>query len=179
MRHASNYNRLSRQSAHRKALLCNQAKSLLQQEQITTTLAVAKESRRLVEKLITMGKKNTLGARRLAFATLKDRDMVKLLFSEVAPRFGKRAGGYTRIVRIGRRKGDNAELVILELTELKPVEEKKTKESGKAHKKPKLIKEPETTKPEQAAPEQSKSEDEGKEFLGGLKKFLKKDKPNE
>ena len=132
MRHRKNIKRLSRQSAHRKAVLRNQVKSFFVEESITTTFALAKESRRLAEKLITIGKKNTVAARRHAFSVLTDRTLVKLLFDEIAPRFANRAGGYTRIIRLGTRKGDNAELVILELTDKKAVVKKDKKaEKGK------------------------------------------------
>ncbi len=128
MRHRNGNKRLGRQSAHRKAVLRNQVKSFLVKERISTTLNLAKESRRLAEKLITLGKADTVAARRQAFEVLADRDLVKLLFSELAPRFTNRAGGYTRIVHLGNRRGDNAPLAILELTELKKEEKKVTKE---------------------------------------------------
>ncbi len=190
MRHRKNSKRLSRQSAHRKAVLRNQVKSLLVEERIKTTLTLAKESRRLFEKLITIGKKDTLAARRQAFEVLADRSLVKLLFSEVAPRFSARSGGYTRVVHLGNRLGDNASLVILELTELKKEEPKakkpkKVKKAAAAKDEKKEAKEKKETKKEKTekvkdaqgskAAKETKEEDK-KGFLGGLRKFLKQDK---
>lgn len=191
MRHRKNSKRLSRQSAHRKAVLRNQVKSLLVEERIKTTETLAKESRRLLAKLITFGKNDTLASRRQAFAVLADRNLVKLLFTEVAPRFSSRAGGYTRIVHLGNRRGDNASLVILELTELKKEDPKakKTKKVKKAaavkedKKEVKGAKAAKSTKAEKQAkesketksPKDAKEEDK-KGFLGGLRKFLKQDK---
>ena len=133
MRHRKNSKRLSRQSAHRKAVLKNIVKSFIEKERITTTLSLAKESRRIAEKLITLAKRDNLGARRQAFKVLRDRNLVKILFSDLAPRFNNRLGGYTRIVHLGQRLGDNAKLAILELTELKK-EEKKPKTPKKTKK---------------------------------------------
>ncbi|MBU1044632.1 MAG: 50S ribosomal protein L17 [Candidatus Omnitrophica bacterium] len=186
MRHRNGNKRLGRQSAHRKAVLKNQVKSLLTKERISTTLSLAKESRRLAEKLITLGKNDTVAARRQAFEVLADRDLVKLLFSELAPRFASRAGGYTRIVHLGNRRGDNAELAILELTEMKKVEEKTVKEKKPKKAKKETVakiekKETKTTakskKTEEKAKENKKTEEEDKKgFMGGLRKFLKQDK---
>jgi len=195
MRHRKNSKRLSRQSAHRKAVLRNQVKSLIAKEKIKTTVALAKESRRLAEKLITLGKKDTVASRRRAFSILADRDLVKILFSELAPRFNARNGGYTRIVRLGNRQGDNASLAILEFTERK-IEEKKSKKAKKVKKKSvakeekkedqakkgtqeQKQKKEEIVKPEakQDIKEKSVKEEKGsKGFLGGLRKFLKQDK---
>ncbi|MBI4846633.1 MAG: 50S ribosomal protein L17 [Candidatus Omnitrophica bacterium] len=190
MRHRKNIKRLSRQSAHRKAVLRNQVKSFLVKERITTTLSLAKESRRLAEKLITLGKKNTLAARRLAFEVLADRGLVKILFSEIAPRFAARAGGYTRIIHAGLRRGDNAKLAILELTELKLKEDKPKKKKDtsekevkkQAGKKPKIKKMDEEEQAKKSADKEAellkeKETQEEKGFLGGLRKFLKQDKP--
>lgn len=179
MRHRKNVKRLSRQSAHRKAVLRNLVKSLIEKEKIRTTLLLAKESRRLAEKLITLGKKNTVAGRRQAYSVLGNRDLVKLLFSEIAPRFASRAGGYTRIVKLGNRKGDNAKLAVLELTELVEKEKKapkKKKEKKTAVKKEtKSAAEDKEKKKEAKTAKQEMTEQE-KGFLGGLKKFLKKDK---
>ncbi len=179
MRHRKNSKRLSRQSAHRKALLRNMAKSILQEQKITTTLALAKESRRMAEKLITLGKQDTLAARRQAYRVLADHDLVKFLFTEISPRFSNRNGGYTRIVRLSNRHGDNAEMAVLELTELvKPEEKKPEKKTArkKAEKKPTAGK---TEKASTETAEGQESPEEGQEgskkFLKGLRKFLKKD----
>ena len=117
MRHAKAGNRLSRNQSLRKATLRDMARAILVQERICTTRAKAKEARKLIEKLITLGKKDTLAARRLAFAILCDHKEVSQLFSKVAPRFKSRKGGYTRIIPYIQRGGDNAELAFLELTE--------------------------------------------------------------
>jgi large subunit ribosomal protein L17 len=117
MRHAKTGNRLSRNQSLRKATLRDMAKAVLVQERICTTRAKAKEARKLIEKLITLGKKDTLAARRRAFAILCDHGMVSQLFRTTAPRFKARNGGYTRIIPYIQREGDNAELAFLELTE--------------------------------------------------------------
>ena len=117
MRHRKSGNRLSRNQSLRKATLRDMAKAVFLQERICTTRAKAKEARKLIDKLITLGKKDTLTARRLAFAILCDHKEVSQLFSQVAPRFKSRKGGYTRIIPYIQRGGDNAALAFLELTE--------------------------------------------------------------
>ena len=117
MRHGLSGNRLSRNRSLRKATLRDMARSILLQERICTTRAKAKEARKLIEKLITLGKKDTLAARRRAFAILCDHGLVSDLFKTTAPRFKSRNGGYTRIIPYIQRDGDNAELAFLELTE--------------------------------------------------------------
>lgn len=117
MRHGKSGNRLSRNKSLRKATLRDMARAILVQERICTTRAKAKEARKFIEKLITLGKKDTLAARRAAFAILCDHSMVSDLFTKTAPRFKSRNGGYTRIIPYVQRAGDNAELAFLELTE--------------------------------------------------------------
>ncbi len=117
MRHQKAGNRLSRNQSLRKATLRDMAKATLIQERICTTSAKAKEARKLIEKLITLGKKDTLAARRRVFAILCDHGLVSKLFKETAPRFKARTGGYTRIIPYTQRAGDNAKMVFLELTE--------------------------------------------------------------
>ncbi len=117
MRHGKSGNRLSRNRSLRAATMRDMAISVLLQERICTTRAKAKEARKFIEKLITLGKKDTLAARRSAFAILCDHGLVSKLFSETAPRFKSRQGGYTRIIPYMQRAGDNAELAFLELTE--------------------------------------------------------------
>ncbi len=117
MRHQKGGNRLSRNRSLRKATLRDLAKATLIQERICTTSSRAKEARKLVDQLITLGKKDTLAARRAAFAVLCDHGLVSQLFRETAPRFKSREGGYTRIIPYMNRNGDNAEMVFLELTE--------------------------------------------------------------
>jgi large subunit ribosomal protein L17 len=128
MRHRVKGKKLSRDSAQRKALLRNLVTSFLEKERIRTTLAKAKSTRPIAEKMITLGKKNSLHARRLALRFIYKRDVVKKLFDEISPRFSERPGGYTRIIKIGPRAGDGAEMAILELvgTEFKKKDKKKT-----------------------------------------------------
>ncbi len=117
MRHGKSGNRLSRNQTLRKATVRDMARAILVEERIFTTKAKAKEGRKLIEKLITLGKKGTLSDKRRAFAILCDHKMVSNLFETTAPRFKNRVGGYTRIIPFGNRRGDNAEMVYLELTE--------------------------------------------------------------
>ena len=117
MRHNRQTHRLNRNPKERKALLENMVTSLLQHQQITTTLQKAKAAQRLADRVITLGKTDSLASRRLAFSYLQDHQLTSKLFKEVAPRFKDRKGGYTRILHLQRRKGDGAELALLELTE--------------------------------------------------------------
>ncbi|MBM6989905.1 50S ribosomal protein L17 [Mobilibacterium timonense] len=109
------YKKLGRDSAHRKSMLRNLVTDLLREERITTTEDRAKEARRVAEKMITLGKRGDLHARRQALAYIVDEDVVTKLFEEIAPRYEARNGGYTRILKLGPRQGDNAEVVYLEL----------------------------------------------------------------
>jgi large subunit ribosomal protein L17 len=122
MRHAIDHRKLRRNPSHRKALLRNLMNALVRSERIETTVAKAKELRRLADRLITLGKRDTLHARRHVFSLLSDKKNTEKLFSGLAGRFSARAGGYTRIVRTGYRAGDGAEMAILEYL---PAEEKK------------------------------------------------------
>lgn len=115
MRHRHGLRKLNRTSSHRQAMLRNMANSLLRHEAIKTTLPKAKELRRVVEPLITLGKKPNLANRRLAFSRLRDRDMVLKVFDELGPRYASRNGGYLRILKFGFRVGDNAPMAIVEL----------------------------------------------------------------
>lgn len=135
MRHGHGLRKLNRTSSHRLAMLRNMTNSLLRHERISTTVPKAKELRRVVEPMITLGKKPSLANRRLAFDRLRDREIVTKLFDELGPRFSKRNGGYLRILKSGFRKGDNAPMALVVLTELAeagataeaPAEEKKEK----------------------------------------------------
>lgn len=135
MRHGIAGNKLSRNSSLRKATMRDIAKATLIQQRITTTKAIAKEGRKVVDRLITMGKKGTLVEKRKAFALLCDHALVSDLFEKIAPRFNARKGGYTRILQLNHRRGDNASMVLLELTEKeeaplnKPKAEKVAKKS--------------------------------------------------
>jgi large subunit ribosomal protein L17 len=115
MRHRHGLRKLNRTTSHRLAMLRNMTNSLLKHESITTTLPKAKELRRVVEPMITLGKKPTLANRRLAFNRLRDRDMVVKLFDELGPRYATRNGGYLRILKFGFRQGDNAPMALVEL----------------------------------------------------------------
>jgi large subunit ribosomal protein L17 len=117
MRHRHGLRKLNRTSEHRQAMLRNMCVSLLTHEAIKTTLPKAKELRRVVEPLITLGKAPSLANRRLAFSRLRDRDVVTKLFGELGPRYEKRPGGYTRILKMGFRLGDNAPMAFVELVD--------------------------------------------------------------
>ena len=117
MRHRHGLRKLNRTSEHRLAMLRNMCVSLLRHEAIKTTLPKAKELRRVVEPLITLGKAPSLANRRLAFSRLRDRDVVTKLFAELGPRYEKRPGGYTRILKMGFRVGDNAPMAFVELVD--------------------------------------------------------------
>ena len=123
MRHRSGLRKLNRTSAHRLAMFRNMSVSLIEHEAIKTTLPKAKELRRVFEPLITLAKNPTVANRRLAFARLRDRDAVTKLFNELGPRFQERNGGYTRILKMGFRQGDNAPVAYMELTDRPEVEE--------------------------------------------------------
>jgi large subunit ribosomal protein L17 len=115
MRHRHGLRKLNRTSSHREAMLRNMTVSLLKHEMIKTTLPKAKELRRVVEPIITLGKKPSLANRRLAFDRLRDRDMVVKIFDELGPRYAGRNGGYLRILKFGFRIGDNAPMALVEL----------------------------------------------------------------
>ena len=126
MRHRLGLRKLNRTSSHRLAMLRNMTVSLLRHEAIKTTLPKAKELRRVAEPILTLGKNPSLANRRLAFARLRDRDIVTKLFDELGPRYAARNGGYSRILKFGFRKGDNAPMALIELVDrpvdLEPVE---------------------------------------------------------
>ena len=120
MRHAQAGKKLGRDSAHRKALYSNLAGALIEHGRIKTTEAKAKAVKPFAEKMITLGKRGDLAARRKALSELRSTDVVHTLFAEVAPRFAERPGGYSRIVKLGQRQGDAAEMVYLELVDHDP-----------------------------------------------------------
>ena len=131
MRHRNGLRKLNRTSEHRAAMLRNMSVSLLTHEAIKTTLPKAKELRRFIEPLITLGKEPTLANHRLAFDRLRDRDMVVKLFAELGPRYKTRPGGYTRILKMGFRVGDNAPMALVELVD-RPEPTEAPAEEGKA-----------------------------------------------
>ena len=128
MRHGISGRKLGRYSAHRRALLSNLAGSLIQHEHIKTTLPKAKELRPFVEKLVTLGRRGTLHARRQAIAILRDQKVVKKLMGPLSERFNSRPGGYTRIVKAGNRHGDNASMAIIEFVDFDFEARKKQRE---------------------------------------------------
>ena len=132
MRHRNGLRKLNRTSSHRQAMFRNMANSLLQHEVIKTTLPKAKELRRVVEPMITLGKKPSLANRRLAFDRLRDRDMVVKLFDELGPRYATRNGGYLRILKGGFRDGDNAPMAYVELLDRPDVEAVEVEEAEAA-----------------------------------------------
>jgi len=117
MRHLNSGRKLSRDSSHRRSMFRNMAVSLMQHEQIRTTVPKAKELRRVVEPLITLAKNDTVAKRRLAFDRLRDRDIVTKLFNELGPRYKARPGGYLRILKCGYRAGDSAPMAIVQLVD--------------------------------------------------------------
>ena len=121
MRHARSGKKLGRDSAHRKALYANLAGALIEHGRIKTTEAKAKAVKPLAEQMITLGRRGDLAARRQAVSVLRSKDVVHKLFTEVAPRFADRPGGYSRIVKLGPRQGDAAEMVYLELVDFEPL----------------------------------------------------------
>jgi large subunit ribosomal protein L17 len=117
MRHNKSGRRLGRNSSHRAAMLRNMVTSLIDHERITTTDARAKEIRKIAEKMITLGKRGDLHARRQALSVIREKQVVAKLFDRLAPRFAERAGGYTRIIKVGNRLGDNAPISIIEFVD--------------------------------------------------------------
>ena len=135
MRHKKLGRRFSRDSAHRQAMFSNMAASLVRHEQIVTTLAKAKDLKRVMDKYITLAKRGDLNSRRLAASRMRDEAMVKKLFDVLAPRYKDRAGGYTRVVKAGYRHGDSAPVAVIELVDrdetVKGREDKERAEAAK------------------------------------------------
>ena len=145
MRHQKKTVKLGLTASHRKALLANQVCSLIEHQRIKTTLAKAKAVRPLAEKMVTLGKKGSLHARRTALAVLRQKDAVKKLFEDIAPRSAGRNGGYTRIVKLGARRSDSAAVAFIEWVDApKVVEEEVPEEKGKKSKAPKAPTDSET-----------------------------------
>jgi large subunit ribosomal protein L17 len=135
MRHKVKGRKLRRPTAHRMAMLRNLVTSFLEKERVRTTLAKAKEARPLAEKMITLGKKGTLHARRQVMAFVRKEGVVTKVFDDLGPRFGQRPGGYSRIVKLGLRGGDGAQMAMLELIGSEFKKKAKKKEKGKGAKK--------------------------------------------
>lgn len=175
MRHVKRGRKLGRTPSHRKAMLQNMAASLILHKQIKTTEAKAKEARRMVERLVTYAKNDTTHTRRLAFAQLRNKEAVKILFEEIAPVYMNRNGGYTRIIKLGQRPNDAAKVVLFQLvdmtgtdTETKKKAAKKTASGKKTSKsatkktaKPSAIKKQQKEEPEpEKTPDTTESEPE-------------------
>lgn len=169
MRHRKRKKRFEcRTMGHRKALMRSLVSALVLHQKIKTTVARTKEVRRAADKLVTLGKQSTLHARRQAFEILQDKALVKRLFEKIAPAFEKRAGGYTRMIRLSPRHGDGAEMAILELTELIATPKRgKIKPAGKPRQPLKEEVKPKEKK-EKAIPEKKEKKTSG--FLEGLRK---------
>ena len=161
MRHGKKINHLGRKTAHRSAMLANMACSLIEHKRINTTVAKAKALKQFVEPLVTKSKEDTTHNRRIVFSKLRDKNAISELFREVAPKVGDRPGGYTRIIKLGNRLGDNADMALIELVDFneiynvnKPEKKKSTRRGGRRKKS--------SESPEAAAPETSENKSEEK-----------------
>jgi large subunit ribosomal protein L17 len=165
MRHQKKTIKLGRTAEHRKALLANQVCSLIEHQRIKTTLAKARAVRPLAERMVTLGKNGSIHARRTALATLRQKNAVKTLFDDIAPRSAERNGGYTRIVKLGYRKSDSAPMAFIEWVDIAEVVEEKATEEKKRKKKPAEPKaeqiEPERVDPEEQEPAEKEEEPAG------------------
>lgn len=184
MRHAKKNILKNRFSSWRKATLRSMARNILIAQRMTTTLAKAKASRPMVEKLITLAKANSLAAKRQAYAILGDHALVAKLFGQIGPRFSKSSGGYTRIIHLGRRRGDDAQLAIFELTQIeikkKAAPAKKAKVGTHAEQKaeqPGISPETKRAATETAVKEKPPiTQKPAKKFLKGIKNIFKKER---
>jgi large subunit ribosomal protein L17 len=191
MRHRKTLKTLGRTSAHRKATMANLCSALIENKHIQTTEAKARVTRRLTEKLITLAKQGTLHARRIALQRIRQKHAVKILFDEIAPRFADRKGGYTRLVKLGRRFGDGAPMAVVELIGFEmavkkqkdkqakaEAKEKKEAKKGKGSEKPKTEEHPKETK--RAKPgKEVKTDKAGKEAKKESAKESKKETKKE
>ncbi|MBN2202221.1 50S ribosomal protein L17 [bacterium] len=169
MRHRNIVKKLGRTAAHRKATMANLASALLQHKHIETTEGKARVARRFTERLITLAKQGTLHARRIAFQRLRQKSAVKALFDEVAPRFKDRNGGYTRMVKLGRRSGDGAPVAVLELVGFETAVKKQKDREAKAEAKK------EKDKKKQKASEKAEKADEAQKAQKDKKAEKKKE----
>jgi large subunit ribosomal protein L17 len=176
MRHRIAGRKLGRTTAHRQALLRNLSKELLEKEKIKTTLSKAKELQPYAEKLVTLSKRETLHARRLVLRKIQDKKVVAKLFDALSARYAQRPGGYTRVIKLGPRPGDNAEMAIIELVEAESAHEGEASSEGKGKarktKKKAAAKKPEAKKAGSAR--KAKASDEPKKKDAGKKKAAKK-----
>jgi large subunit ribosomal protein L17 len=164
MRHGKKVKKLGRTASHRKAMLANMAASLFMYNVIRTTDAKAKEVRRLAEKLITLAKRGGLHAHRQVYDVIRNRKLVKKLFDEIAPKLDEREGGYTRVLKLGPRKGDGAPVSVVELMIERPAKEEEKGKKGKGEKKakPGKMKEPKVRKERKAKAEGVEDEHKAK-----------------
>lgn len=156
MRHQKKTIKLGRTADHRRALLANQVCALIQHQRIKTTLAKAKAVRPLAERMVTLGKNGSIHARRRALAVLRQKNVVKKLFDDIAQRSAERNGGYTRIVKLGARKSDSARMAFIEWVDAEHIAEEKPKKEKAKRKEPEA--KPQQAEPEQAAQEETKAE---------------------
>jgi large subunit ribosomal protein L17 len=168
MRHRNNISKLGRTAAHRKATLANMASALLQHKHIETTEGKARIARIFTERLITLAKQGTLHARRIAFQRLRQKSAVKVLFDEVAPQYKDRNGGYTRMVKLGRRSGDGAPVAVVELVGFETAAKKQKDREARAEAKK------EKEKKKEKASEKEKAQESAKEKKAEKKKEDKK-----
>jgi large subunit ribosomal protein L17 len=166
MRHQKKTIKLGRTAAHRKALLANQVCSLIAHQRVKTTLAKAKAVRPLAEKMVTFGKNGSLHARRMALSMLRQKDAVKKLFDEIAPRSADRNGGYTRIVKLGQRKSDSASMAFIEWVDAAQVIEEKEPKEKPAKKQKEAAPPPK----EAAAPKAEEPKSKKRKWFGGKSK---------
>ncbi|WP_421941156.1 50S ribosomal protein L17 [Pedobacter sp.] len=167
MRHGKKVNHLGRTDSHRKAMLANMATSLIKAKRITTTLAKAKALRTYVEPIITKSKNDTTHSRRTVFAYLQDKEVVTILFREIAEKVANRPGGYTRIIKLNNRLGDNAEMALIELVDYNEIygknveakEEKKTTRRGRSKTAAPKAAEAKAEAAEEVAPEAAPAEE--------------------
>lgn len=165
MRHGKKFNHLGRKTAHRKSMLANMASSLIEHKRINTTTAKAKALKQFVEPLVTKSKEDTTHNRRLVFAKLRNKYAVSELFREVAPKVGDRPGGYTRIIKLGNRLGDNADMALIELVDFNEIynpkgegKKKTTRRSRRGGKKNNSSEETASTETKTEAKEEPKKE---------------------
>ncbi len=166
MRHGKKFNHLSRKTAHRKSMFANMASSLIEHKRINTTVAKAKALRQFIEPLVTKSKADTTHNRRLVFSKLRDKYAVSELFREIAPKVGDRPGGYVRIIKLGNRLGDNAEMAMIEFVDFNDIynkeasKKKSTRRSRRGGKKNKPVEATQTEGKETPAEDKKTSNEE-------------------
>jgi len=189
MRHGKKRNQLNRFTSWHEATLHSMSRNLLMQESIRTTLQKAKAVKPLVDDLISMAKRGDLSAKRRAFSILQDHRLVMRLFNDIGPRFARISGGYTRIINLGRRRGDDAQVVIFELTQIKKKEVKRPTKHKQAQETPEEQPQDRELEPKTEVTEEKKSpakaqvkekppatQKPSKKFLGGIRKIFKKER---